>query len=97
MDKGLNIGGLIYHNWGLLRKWWWRFYTKEEALWRRVILSVYREDGGLSGEDSIRNRGSIWGNIAKIGRDLGNIGVNFSDSFGNKVWNGMETKFWEDG
>ena len=31
-------------NWSLLAKWWWRYGEEKEALWRRIIVSKYRED-----------------------------------------------------
>ncbi|GKC72208.1 RNA-directed DNA polymerase, eukaryota, reverse transcriptase zinc-binding domain protein [Tanacetum coccineum] len=35
---GLGVGSLLAKNLSLLRKWKWRFHTKKEALWFRVII-----------------------------------------------------------
>ena len=94
---GLNIGGLKELNWGLIGKWWWRFHTECDALWRRVIVSIFGNDGGL-GVDVSRRSGSrsVWSNIVKIGKILDDKRLRFWDSFGKKLGNGENIKFWED-
>nr|GEZ47199.1 hypothetical protein [Tanacetum cinerariifolium] len=77
---GLNIGSLKAMNCALLSKWWWRFRVENEALWVKVIKSVYGAGGGLL-EENISFRGnSVWGNIMKVGRDLGKIGINLAST-----------------
>lgn len=38
---GLAVGSIRMKNLGLLLKWWWRFCTEDESLWRRVIASIH--------------------------------------------------------
>ncbi|GJU75839.1 hypothetical protein Tco_1272909 [Tanacetum coccineum] len=45
---GLNIGSLSVKNKALLSKWWWRFNVDKDAMWRRVICSIYGCEGGWS-------------------------------------------------
>nr|GEY15121.1 cysteine-rich receptor-like protein kinase [Tanacetum cinerariifolium] len=44
---GLGIGSLKTSNQSLLAKWWWRFLNEENALWRKVIVSIHGAYGGL--------------------------------------------------
>ena len=92
---GVNIGALKDLNWGLLGKWWWRFYNETNSLWRKVITSIYGKEGGLRG-NTVRGRGSVWSNIVNIGRELESIEIAFPDSFGKRLGNGETISFWED-
>ncbi|GJT17711.1 hypothetical protein Tco_0876417 [Tanacetum coccineum] len=38
---GLGIGSLLASNQSMLSKWWWRFRTEENTLWRKVICSIH--------------------------------------------------------
>ncbi|GJV44463.1 reverse transcriptase domain, reverse transcriptase zinc-binding domain protein [Tanacetum coccineum] len=44
---GLNIGSLKALNWSLLAKWWWRFKTEKNSLWKKVVCSFHGSDGNL--------------------------------------------------
>ena len=90
--RGVNIGGLKELNWGLFAKWWWRFHNESEVLWKEVIVSIYGKERDLMGGES-RIRGSVWGNIVKVGKDLDNAGISFSESFGKQVGDGKDTWF----
>ncbi|GJR75014.1 putative RNA-directed DNA polymerase [Tanacetum coccineum] len=95
---GLNVGSLKASNLGLLGKWWWRFREDGEALWVRVIKSLYGESGGLY-ETCERVRVRIlgtWGNIVRVGREIDRTGVVFSFLFGRKLGNGDGIRFWKD-
>ncbi|KAJ9560947.1 hypothetical protein OSB04_006107 [Centaurea solstitialis] len=95
---GLNIGGLKDLNRGLLAKWWWRFKSERGGLWKKVISSLYGEDGRLVGEDgrALSRKGSVWSNIIKVGRELDDVGVPFTNSFGLKLGSGENVSFWDD-
>lgn len=43
---GLGLASLELRIWACLAKWWWRFGAKRDALWRKVVVSKYGEDGG---------------------------------------------------
>ncbi|GJT27666.1 putative RNA-directed DNA polymerase, eukaryota, reverse transcriptase zinc-binding domain protein [Tanacetum coccineum] len=56
---GLGIGSLLASNLSLLGKWWWRFHTEPDALWRQVISSIHGSCARLnSNRDSIKGSGS---------------------------------------
>lgn len=96
-NGGLNVGSLQASNWALLGKWWWRFGIEKEALWVKVVKSIYGDEGGLKGQVSSNlGRSSVWSNIVRIGKDLDKVGLEFSASFGIILGNGSETKFWMD-
>lgn len=44
---GLGIRVLKEMNEALSLKWWWRFGTEKEALWRRLLNSKYHIDFGI--------------------------------------------------
>ncbi|PWA99424.1 RNA-directed DNA polymerase, eukaryota, Reverse transcriptase zinc-binding domain protein [Artemisia annua] len=72
---GLGIGSLSTSNLGLLGKWWWRFHTEPDALWRQVISSIHGSFGGFySNRESIKGSG-LWINILKAGWKINDSGV----------------------
>ncbi|GJW09744.1 hypothetical protein Tco_1575571, partial [Tanacetum coccineum] len=82
---GLGISSLSASNLGLLEKWWWRFHTEPDALWRQVISSIHGSCGGInSNRDSIKGFG-LWINILKEGWKINDIGVPSINSFKCKV------------
>ncbi|KAJ9560470.1 hypothetical protein OSB04_005630, partial [Centaurea solstitialis] len=92
---GLNVGSIKDLNRGLIGKWWWIFHTEPESLWRAVIVSIYGRDGGLSGRGSW-GLGPVWSSLIKCGRESGELGFSFLDSFGIELGNGNDISFWED-
>ncbi|XP_022007309.1 uncharacterized protein LOC110906495 [Helianthus annuus] len=40
-DGGLGISRLEMNNIALIGKWLWRFYNEQQAMWRRVIVSIH--------------------------------------------------------
>ncbi|KAJ9557691.1 hypothetical protein OSB04_012305 [Centaurea solstitialis] len=97
-EGGLNVGGLREMNWCLIGKWWWRFFQESGALWRKIIVSLYGENGGLEVGGAVGEvRGSsVWKSVIKVGKVLDREGCNFSTSFEKEVGDGWSTKFWED-
>ena len=47
IDGGLGIGSLQAQNLALLARWWWRFKTEANSLWRKVIVSLHGDDRGF--------------------------------------------------
>ncbi|XP_071739716.1 uncharacterized protein [Rutidosis leptorrhynchoides] len=66
---GLKIGSLKSKNLALLGKWWWKFNTKTDCLWVKLIRSIYGIDGGLWAERELTHipPGGIWNNIVRAG------------------------------
>ncbi|GJY77619.1 reverse transcriptase domain, reverse transcriptase zinc-binding domain protein [Tanacetum coccineum] len=79
--KTMSFGGRL--TLALVGKWWWRFKIEGDALWARVIKSIYGESGGLEadGVGSRVGRSGIWRDIVKVGGDIDKAGIDFSSSF----------------
>ncbi|KAJ9537335.1 hypothetical protein OSB04_030068 [Centaurea solstitialis] len=94
---GLNVDSLKDLNQDLLAKWWWRFHEESNALWVKVIRSIFGEGGGLmEGGDGVSKGSSVWSNIVKVGREIDDMGIQFSKSIEEVVGNAENIKFWED-
>ncbi|GKA18014.1 hypothetical protein Tco_0697851, partial [Tanacetum coccineum] len=90
---GLNIGSLKALNWSLLAKWWWRFKTEKNSLWKKVVCSFHGSDGNLGVACDVDSP-STWGKIVSIGNELEKIDISFSLSFHKKIGSGHDTRFW---
>ena len=53
---GLGIGSLKALNLALLKKWWWRFRTENNSLWKEVVSSCHGCSGGLMSGDRVRTK-----------------------------------------
>lgn len=38
----------------------------------------------------------MWSGVVKAGREVNDVGVEFTNSFGKRVGDGRDTKFWEE-
>ncbi|XVF49153.1 hypothetical protein PTKIN_Ptkin03bG0245600 [Pterospermum kingtungense] len=95
---GLGIIDLSLKNRALLNKWIWRYSMEDDALWRRVVDSIY----GGSRTDLLppicnqRKFSRIWRNVTQPLR----ISEEFSDTFiqglGFLLGNGEKISFWHD-
>ncbi|KAL4323799.1 hypothetical protein GQ457_11G028410 [Hibiscus cannabinus] len=65
---GLGLVNFKVKNMALLNKWLWRFSTKIECLWRKVICAKYKENGDslLPSNLNAANNNWIWRNIIVI-------------------------------
>ncbi|XP_071713183.1 uncharacterized protein [Rutidosis leptorrhynchoides] len=95
---GLNIGSLKAKNLALLGKWWWRFRVENNAFWVKIIKSLYGREGGLGSFDnnSTLNKQTIRDNIRRIGTQIDELNIPFTNSFMKVVSTGDETLFWKD-
>ncbi|KAJ9539315.1 hypothetical protein OSB04_032048 [Centaurea solstitialis] len=78
---GLGIGSLRALNLALLCKWWWRFKTEENPLWKLVIQSLHGTDGGLGISISVGKFSGLWRNILKINKDFDSQNMYLSGLF----------------
>ncbi|GJX27560.1 RNA-directed DNA polymerase, eukaryota, reverse transcriptase zinc-binding domain protein [Tanacetum coccineum] len=95
-DGGLGIGSLYGFNRALLYKWKWRFRTAPDALWVKIIKSLFGHDGGLLVYKYTGNSNSIWVNILKASKELESKNVGLDALVKKQIGDGMDTKFWED-
>ncbi|GJX71271.1 RNA-directed DNA polymerase, eukaryota, reverse transcriptase zinc-binding domain protein [Tanacetum coccineum] len=96
-DGGLNIGSLKAKNWALIGKWWWQARMEREALWVRVVKSIYGYEG-VAGENMRASEGGrgVWLDIMRVGSDIDKLGIEFSSSFVRKVGDGAHISFWRE-
>ncbi|XP_022158566.1 uncharacterized protein LOC111025019 [Momordica charantia] len=88
---GLGIGAFPPKNNALLMKWLWHFTREENALWRRVIASIYGVDkyGWLTKAPKGKAKGRPWFDIAK------NLSA-FQEMVVFKANQGDRLSFWMD-
>lgn len=90
---GLGIGSLEATNLSLLIKWWWRFKTEEESLWKNVISSIHGVKGRLDRFDEVYLREGVWKGIIKSGELVNHHGLNITLCFRSKIFSGSKTRF----
>ncbi|CAL5397362.1 unnamed protein product [Camellia sinensis] len=95
---GLGIRRIRDVNACLLLKWWWKFETQINALWRRAICSKYKIDElcWFPPMKSSYKHSRLWKDIISIGSHSSII---YNFYLGNciiKVGNGNRNKFWHD-
>ncbi|XP_022040144.1 uncharacterized protein LOC110942681 [Helianthus annuus] len=93
---GFGLGDLRSTNLALLIKWWWKFKTKPEELWVKVIKSIHGSNKSHK-IIPIKNKfAGIWKDIVSAGNELGRIGISVSEEIIAETGSGNEVKFWID-
>ncbi|XP_057790861.1 uncharacterized protein LOC131007971 [Salvia miltiorrhiza] len=97
-NGGLGFRNLEWVNQMLLIKWLWRFLRDGEALWARVVKSIYGElVWGEQGECSVAGRGGQkgwWRKIVERGGGRGDCW--FIKNLRRRLGDGLNIFFWED-
>ncbi|XP_071714730.1 uncharacterized protein [Rutidosis leptorrhynchoides] len=75
-----------------------RFKTETNALWVKIIRSIYEIDGGLmlGNEASHSSSKGIWYNIVNAGKAIEDLQIQFNNSFIKVIGDGGSTSFWLD-
>ncbi|GKB38253.1 hypothetical protein Tco_0883195 [Tanacetum coccineum] len=89
---GLGLGSFRAKNLGLLAKWQWRFLNEKDAVWNKVISSLYGPHGGFNLVGS-RLRKGVWQNILNVDGAVDALGISFRHFFKGKVRSGSEIRF----
>lgn len=64
---GLGIGDLLVKNAALLFKWWGRFYSEENSMWKKIVASCNDIDRAYPlWMNKNKNSGSAWSSICNI-------------------------------
>ncbi|KAJ9536970.1 hypothetical protein OSB04_029703 [Centaurea solstitialis] len=96
-DKGgLGIGSLRAMNIALLSKWWWRFKTEKNALWRKVIIALHGAYAKLGGARNALSSKGTWGAIAAINKDLEDLNIPLQNLFQRQLGDGSDVSFWNE-
>ena len=93
---GLGVGDIAVKNAALLFKWWWRFATENDQLWKRVVKSIYQESSEFIPSSSGHKCTGPWQQIKKLLTDNQPLSLNFRHHLKVAVGNGARTRFWED-
>ncbi|GJV79565.1 reverse transcriptase domain, reverse transcriptase zinc-binding domain protein [Tanacetum coccineum] len=95
-NGGLGIESLQASNLAMLTKWWWRFRTESNSLWKAIINSIHGVQGGFNfNENQISHLpNSPWKSLIKLKKPLSQLSINLSSIFSKKVRNGETFAFW---
>jgi hypothetical protein len=93
-EGGLGVRDLRLVNISLLSKWKWKLLSRENELWKEVVMARYGMDvvgkRFLSEIDITRLGSTWWRDLCLIDKDLGW----FNNAIGTKVGIGNSTSFW---
>lgn len=94
---GLAIGNILHRNLALLFKWWWRFSTESNPLWKRIIKSVHKILDFKAQADIFKNcKNGLWGQFRMIVNKWGEVTKVVEDGLAHKLGDGRSLHFWED-
>ncbi|XP_022008346.1 uncharacterized protein LOC110907712 [Helianthus annuus] len=93
---GLGFGSLRDANLAMLSKWWWRFKTDKDGLWRRVVWAVHHNNRSWAPVPAKASLAGPWKHIVGICEHLNQVGINLPDSIWCKVGCGSKVAFWLD-
>ncbi|XP_028099375.1 uncharacterized protein LOC114298914 [Camellia sinensis] len=95
---GLGIRRIRDVNACLLLKWWWKFETQVNSLWRRAICNKYNIDE-VSWHPPLKftyKHSRVWKGLSSIGNHSTNIYNFYIDNCQIQVGDGNRIKFWLD-
>jgi len=93
---GLGVGDLVTKNAALLFKWWWRYVSEENSLWRKVVQSVHNEDNTIFPSYSLSKVPGPWQNMKKLLLEQHPAAQTFLHHISITVGKGSKISFWED-
>nr|GEV40951.1 hypothetical protein [Tanacetum cinerariifolium] len=89
---GLGASSFFALNRALLFKWVWRYLSRDNSLWYRVIFAIH----GLNGKSLSAAFNSSWSSIIKEVKSLKAKGVDLISHCKIRVGKGTSTSFWND-
>ncbi|KAJ0805669.1 putative RNA-directed DNA polymerase [Helianthus annuus] len=93
---GLGFGTLRDANLAMLAKWWWRFKTDRNGLWRKVVWSIHNSSRSWNPIPTKVSIAGPWKQIFGISLVLSRLGVDITKSIKGVVRGGAEVAFWVD-
>ncbi|KAJ0917796.1 putative RNA-directed DNA polymerase [Helianthus annuus] len=93
---GLGFGSLRDANLAMLSKWWWRFKTDKDGLWRRVVWSIHHNNRSWVPIPAKLSIPGPWKQIIGISEHLNQVGINLFNAIWCRVGSGLKAAFWLD-
>ncbi|KAF5783556.1 putative RNA-directed DNA polymerase [Helianthus annuus] len=93
---GVGVGSLKDANLAMLAKWWWRFKTDPDSLWRKVIWSIHHSERAWNPIPGKMSIAGPWKQVFKVSGDLEKYGLKLADCFRAKPGVGVEISFWKE-
>nr|GEY03249.1 RNA-directed DNA polymerase, eukaryota [Tanacetum cinerariifolium] len=90
--EGLEVSSFYALNRALLFKWVWRYLSRDNSLWSRVISAIH----GLNGQVLSAAFNSTWSSMINEVNSLKDKGVDLISHCKIKVGKGTCTSFWND-
>lgn len=95
---GLGIPNIKNKNIALLLKWWSRFSSENDSLWKKVLVAKYYNGfpclSPLCTESNSMSR--VWSDILSVGSIATNSNRLLSSCFNWSIGSGLNTRFWLD-
>ncbi|KAF5805028.1 putative reverse transcriptase zinc-binding domain-containing protein [Helianthus annuus] len=80
----------------MLSKWWWRFKTDKDGLWRRVVWAFHHNNISWAPVPAKISLAGPWKQIVGIYGNLNQVGIDLSSAIRCKVGCGLKVAFWLD-
>ncbi|KAJ0778486.1 putative reverse transcriptase zinc-binding domain-containing protein [Helianthus annuus] len=93
---GLGFGSLRDSNLAMLSKWWWRFKTDKDGLWRRVVWAFHHNNRSWAPVPAKMSLAGPWKQIVGSCGKLNQVGIDLSSAIRCKVGCGSKVAFWLD-
>ncbi|KAJ0845937.1 putative RNA-directed DNA polymerase [Helianthus annuus] len=93
---GLGFGSIRDANLAMLAKWWWRFKTEKDSLWRRVIWAIHHNSRAWNAIPAKVTISGPWKSIISIRQSLLPAGIDLKEAVYAEVKNGGNVHFWLD-
>ncbi|XP_021995252.1 uncharacterized protein LOC110892394 [Helianthus annuus] len=93
---GVGVGSLKDANLAMLAKWWWRFKTDPDSLWRKVIWGIHNSERSWNPIPRKMTIAGPWKQIFKVSKDMEKYGIVLSECFRVSPGVGDTVSFWKD-
>ncbi|XP_021980533.1 uncharacterized protein LOC110876677 [Helianthus annuus] len=93
---GLGFGSLRDANLAMLAKWWWRFKTEKNGLWRRVIWAIHHNPRAWNDIPVKSSVAGPWKSVCSIRHIMLNANIDLNMASSAVLSNGRNIQFWLD-
>ncbi|KAM0055851.1 hypothetical protein Hdeb2414_s0006g00210941 [Helianthus debilis subsp. tardiflorus] len=93
---GVGIGSLKEANLAMLAKWWWRFKTDRDSLWRRVIWCLHNSSRSWNFIPCRLTLSGPWKQVNSVAKDMEEYVFDLHRAFRGVAGYGHCISFWKD-